>query len=146
MLILAFEIIICAFLIIGLIVVLMFCYNVPSKKSNDEKHEKIDFLPITANETLLVQSTLMAYYEQQRNELIERQKVIKDQSIMDITNMKINDSCYSSIPSPSDTPHSVYECSGFASMDNLEVPNPLFSTDMSNDLERQSTASFVTAK
>ena len=46
----------------------------PSKKSNDEKHEKIDFLPVTVNEALLVQSTLMAYYEQQRNELIERQK------------------------------------------------------------------------
>ncbi|UJR37994.1 hypothetical protein I4U23_030676 [Adineta vaga] len=146
MFILAFEIIICVLLAIGLIVTLIFCNNMPSRKSNNEKQEIIKFLPTTINEELLVQSTLMAYYEQQRKELIERQKMAIDDSLMDITVLKTNDSCYSSIPSPSGTPHSVYECSGFASMDNLEVSNPLFTTDILGDYEQQSLTSFSTAK
>jgi hypothetical protein len=39
-----------------------------------------------------------------------------DDSKVDLTIFKNNDSGYTSIPSPSHTPHSLYECTGFASV------------------------------
>jgi hypothetical protein len=88
---LAFEIIIFAILGIGLIVALIFCNrysfflvvfdnkngnirSVYSSKSYNREKKRIEFLPTSINEEFMVQNALMAYYEQQRNELIERQK------------------------------------------------------------------------
>lgn len=43
-------------------------------------------------------------------------RVALDDSKIDITILKSSDSGYTSIPSPSHTPHSLYECTGFASV------------------------------
>ncbi len=74
---LAIEITICVSLGIGVIIafILYNRYNrIHQEKSNDDEQKNIEFLPTSGNEEFLVQNTLIAYYEQQRNELIERQK------------------------------------------------------------------------
>jgi hypothetical protein len=49
-------------------------FRVREKRFSDDESEKIDFLPTSVNEELLVQNVLFTYYEQQRHELAERQK------------------------------------------------------------------------
>ncbi|CAF3910564.1 unnamed protein product [Rotaria sp. Silwood2] len=100
--------------------------------SHDEQ-KKIELLSTSINEELLLQNTVIAYYEQQRNELIEQQKMVLNDLKVETTVIKNTDSSYTSIHSQSNSPNSLYECSGFASMDNLEVSNPSFSTDMFRD-------------
>jgi hypothetical protein len=39
-----------------------------------------------------------------------------DDSTVAMTIFKNNDSGYTSVPSPTQTPHSLYECTGFASV------------------------------
>jgi len=41
---------------------------------NNDEQKRINFLPTSVTEEILVQNTLIAYYDQQKNELIERQK------------------------------------------------------------------------
>jgi hypothetical protein len=43
-------------------------------------------------------------------------RVALDDSTVNMTMLKNNDSGYTSLPSPSNTPHSLYECTGFASV------------------------------
>ncbi|CAF5116782.1 unnamed protein product [Rotaria magnacalcarata] len=90
------------------------------------------------NEDFLVQNALVAYYEQQRNELIERQKMTLDDSKFDAIVLKNNYSRDTAISSQTHTPQSLYEYSGFVSLDNLEISNPLFSTDAYCDNEQLS--------
>ncbi|CAF3484211.1 unnamed protein product [Rotaria socialis] len=127
------EIAICAILGIGIIVVLILCnrniYRAYQRNSNSDEREKIEFLSTSTNEDFLIQNALITYYEQQRNELIERQKMILDDSKFDTIVLKNNYSHYTAISSQTHTPQSLYEYSGFASLDNLEISNPLFSTD-----------------
>ncbi|CAF0727704.1 unnamed protein product [Adineta steineri] len=142
MVILVIEITVCAILAIALIGALLFCNKVYSRESdNNGDTKKIDFTTTSMNEELLVQNALMTYYEQQRNELIERQKVALEDSTLNMTVLKTNDSGFVSMASPSQTPHSLYEYSGFACMDDTEVPNPLFSPDILYDCERMSVTS-----
>jgi len=47
--------------------------------------------------------------------------VAVDDSKLDMTMIQNNDSGYTSIPSPVHTPHSLYECSGFASVSFLII-------------------------
>lgn len=88
---LAIEIGICVTLVIGIIIALIFydrykymslvsinrsktfC-RLDQEKSDNAEQNKIEFLSTSVNEELLVQNVVLAYYEQQRQELMERQK------------------------------------------------------------------------
>ena len=48
--------------------------RVHQEQFDDDEPKTIEFLPTSINEELLVQNALIAYYEQQRSELITRQK------------------------------------------------------------------------
>jgi hypothetical protein len=49
-------------------------YRIHRKEFSDDEPKNIEFLSTSVNEELLVQNAFIAYYEQQRSELIERQK------------------------------------------------------------------------
>ncbi|CAF1004639.1 unnamed protein product [Rotaria magnacalcarata] len=132
------EIAICVILGIGIIVVLILCNRAYQRNSNSDERKKIEFLSTSMNEDFLVQNALVAYYEQQRNELIERQKMTLDDSKFDAIVLKNNYSRDTAISSQTHTPQSLYEYSGFVSLDNLEISNPLFSTDAYCDNEQLS--------
>jgi len=142
MIVIAIEIGVCLLMCIGIIVVAYaFCFRNEQQQSSSDR--SVDYIAsehketplssssfLSTDEEQLVQSALISQYEQQRIEIIERQKAALDVLSENMTITIINESGYIS---PPHTPHSLYECTGFASMEGLEVSNPLFSCHMSND-------------